>query len=325
MNEKISVIVPVYNVEAYVGACLDSLLGQTYSNLEILVVDDGSTDRSGVICDEYAKRDSRIHVVHQPNGGAASAKNTALRLATGELLAFADSDDLVEPDAYAYMVEQLHSYDADVVQCSFYNLYTDHKQLHSASEQPRIFDTTAYLKNYTIDWTCGLLWDKLYRRSLFLNIFFEEGHKIDDEFFTYRGMMNAKKIVSLPVPVYNYRMRKSSVMSSDSSKKQIVIDRLTVSSVRREQVLASYPALKSSYDDHFANFLLLNLHDPNATEESITLAKQHIHTFLAEKPAPKISLRMKFQLYRALHHSISKLLAQRPVTHKMLDFTHYFN
>lgn len=323
MDEKISVIVPVYNVEAYVGPCLDSLLNQTYSNLEILVVDDGSTDCSGIICDEYAEKDARIHVVHQANGGAASAKNTALRLATGELLAFADSDDIVETDAYTYMVEQLHIYNADVVQCGFYNFYSDHRELHEVSDQPHIFDTEEYLKKYTEDWTCGLLWDKLYRKKLFDGIFFETGHKIDDEFFTYRGVMNAKKIAYLPKPVYNYRMRKSSVMSSESSKKQIVLDRLAFASTRRTDVLAVFPSLKDCYDDHYANFLLLLLCDPNATEKSAQLIKKHIKLFLSEKPAPAISLRMKIQLYRALSHK-SKQIEVSSFSDSKTKFTSYF-
>ncbi len=322
MEEKISVIVPVYNVEAYVGACLDSLLVQTYSNLEILVVDDGSTDRSGEICDEYANRDPRIHVVHQANGGAANAKNTALRLATGELLAFADSDDLVEPTAYSYMAEQLHTLDADVVQCGFYKLYTDGEKLYPASEQPRIFDTAGYLKNYTTDWTCGLLWDKLYRRKLFDGIFFEEGHRIDDEFFTYLGIMNAKKIVRFPKPVYQYRMRKSSVMSSDASKKQIVLDRLAAASARRKNVLARFPGLKPDYDEHLANFLLILLHDPSGSEESIRQTKEHIRSFLSEKPAPAVSFRMKLQLRRALHSRIKAALDTASSDKKL---TFYFN
>ena len=324
MDKKISVIVPVYNVEHYVGPCLDSLLAQTYSNLEILVVDDGSTDHSGIICDKYAEKDSRIRVVHQVNGGAANAKNTALRLATGELLAFADSDDLVEPDAYAYMVAQLEKYDADVVQCGFYNLYTDHKQLHTDSAETCIYNTAEYLKRYTVDWTCGLLWDKLYHRRLFDGIFFEEGHKIDDEFFTYRGIMNAEKIVYLPTPVYNYRMRKSSVMSSKSSKEQIVLDRLAFASIRRKYVLTAFPELKNCYDEHYSNFLLLLLRDTSATKESIELTRQHISSFLSERPSPAVGLRMKFQLYRTLYSKMQSPTSSISDSSEV-DLASYFN
>ncbi len=107
MKDVISVIVPVYNVSAYLPECLDSILSQDYEKLEVILIDDGSTDDSGAICDAYAQRDSRIRVIHQKNGGAAAAKNAGLRAAAGEYLSFADSDDFLEPKAYAYMMSLL--------------------------------------------------------------------------------------------------------------------------------------------------------------------------------------------------------------------------
>ena len=107
MNNLISVIVPVYNVAAYLPQCLDSILQQDHEALEVILIDDGSTDCSGEICDGYAAADSRIRVIHQKNSGAAAAKNAGLRAATGEYLVFADSDDFVEPGAYSYMLRTL--------------------------------------------------------------------------------------------------------------------------------------------------------------------------------------------------------------------------
>ena len=107
MKDVISVIVPVYNVSAYLPECLDSILSQDYEKLEVILIDDGSTDDSGAICDAYAQRDNRIRVIHQNNGGAAAAKNAGLRAAAGEYLSFADSDDFLEPGAYAYMMSLL--------------------------------------------------------------------------------------------------------------------------------------------------------------------------------------------------------------------------
>ena len=113
---KISVIVPVYNVEPYLIECLESIINQTYRDLEIILIDDGSTDKSGDICEEYAKKDDRIIVIHQSNQGSASAKNAGLRKASGEYLAFVDSDDFLQEDAYEFMVRQLEEYHADIIQ-----------------------------------------------------------------------------------------------------------------------------------------------------------------------------------------------------------------
>ena len=123
MNQTISVIVPVYNVEAYLPQCVDSILHQDYPDLEVILIDDGSTDHSGEICDRYATADSRIRVIHQKNGGAAAAKNAGLRIAAGEYLSFVDSDDYLEPNVYGFMLETLLDNQADAVQFSFREVF----------------------------------------------------------------------------------------------------------------------------------------------------------------------------------------------------------
>lgn len=119
-NPKISVIIPVYNVEPYLRRCLDSVIGQTYANLEILLVDDGSTDGSSVVCDEYKEMDSRILVIHKENGGVSSARNAGLEAATGDWIGFVDADDCVETDLYEYLYGLAEKYGADVAQCAMY-------------------------------------------------------------------------------------------------------------------------------------------------------------------------------------------------------------
>ena len=125
MAEKVSIIVPVYNVQKYLEECLKSLMNQSYNNLEIILVDDGSTDNSGKICDEYAKKDSRIIIIHQKNFGAANAKNKGLDICSGELVTFMDSDDIVELNWIEIMVNTLHKYKADMVECCVDKLYID--------------------------------------------------------------------------------------------------------------------------------------------------------------------------------------------------------
>lgn len=244
MNETISVIIPIYNVEKYLKESIESVRKQIYSDLQIILIDDGSTDQSGVICDEYAKIDDRIVVVHQKNRGAANAKNTGLRLATGKYLAFLDSDDYLENEAYYFMLEQLKKYQADIVQCCFRNVFTDRVENKCSFTEVTEMDVITYLKLFTKDWTCGLLWDKLYKREVFAGIIFEEGHKIDDEFFTYQGVMKAKKIVRVPKIIYNYRQRLSGVMRSEESQRKIIKDKLDYLSVRRKNIVGKFPELK---------------------------------------------------------------------------------
>lgn len=309
MKNTISVIIPVYNVKTYLDQCLKSVLSQSYSDLQVLVIDDGSTDGSGEICDSYAKADSRVQVIHQPNGGAAAAKNTGLKFAQGEYLAFLDSDDYLEENAYQYMVDILNQTGADAVQCGYRNVYADGAEDVVMHRQRQVFSTTDYLRRYTTDWTCGLLWDKLYRRSLAQNVFFEEGHIIDDEFFTYRLMMAAKTLVCDPFIVCNYRQRRSGVMRSESSAQRIVMDKLTYLPQRRLVVTAAFPELSEVFDLHYLNFLLLLSRDPYATERSLLLEKELLGQYRGTKPPMGLWL----PLWRLRRTPVSKLMKKRNV------------
>lgn len=162
-------------------------------------------------------------------------KNAGLRAATGEYLSFADSDDFLEPGAYAYMMSLLKENGADIVRCAFQNRFRTRTEQWLADESRCVMEGKAFLARFTTDWTCGLLWNKLYKRALFDGIFFEEGHKIDDEYFTYQGVMNAAKVVCDPRVVYNYRQRASSVMQSPAARAQIAIDRIDFMAKRRER------------------------------------------------------------------------------------------
>lgn len=135
-NPKISVIIPVYNVEAYLRRCVESLLQQTYSNLEIILVDDGSPDRSGEICDEYGYQDSRIKVIHQANRGVSAARNSGLCAATGDWIGFIDGDDWIEPDMYEYMLDMARKHGADMVQCGlFFDEETESREMFCAETE----------------------------------------------------------------------------------------------------------------------------------------------------------------------------------------------
>ena len=302
MNQTISVIIPVYNVAPYLPRCLDSVVSQSYGALEILLIDDGSTDGSGRICDEYAVRDPRIRVIHQPNGGAGAAKNTGLRSASGVYL---------EPGAYAHMAGLLAQTGADLVQCAYRDVYRGHTVDRIKKPGQRIWSGEAYLALYTRDWTCGLMTDKLYRRNLFEGIFFEEGRRIDDEYFTYQGVMNAATVVCDDRVVYNYRKRGSSVMLSPESAKQILLDRIDCLSKRRIRVAARFPALRRVFDDHFLNMMIILARDPHGSVESITRIKEELRDYFREKGRTVPNIRLWPALARLCLAGPKALLALR--------------
>ena len=311
MNNIISVIIPVYNVEPYIKQCIESVCGQKYKELQIILIDDGSTDKSGLICDEYATKDKRITVIHQKNGGAAKAKNTGLKLATGKYVTFLDADDYLEKDAYVFMRDQLEKYHADIVQCGFYEVFTNSRRIKVCFDKEEVFDNCSYLELFTKDWTCGLLWDKLYLREIFEDIYFEEGHKIDDEFFTYRGVIKAKKIVRVPYIVYNYRQRLSGVMLSETSQEQIIMDTLEYLSIRRKRVEKTYPQLKEVFDIHYLNMLLILSRKAFVSVNGLEKIKNLLYLYSREENKVKISFSLWRKLKKLQYSSIKKLLKQR--------------
>ena len=283
MEKTISVVMPIYNVAAYLPQCLDSLLDQDYKALEIILVDDGSKDGSGAICDAYAAKDSRIRVIHQKNGGAAAAKNTALRAATGYYLSFVDSDDYLEPGAYRYMAELLEAADSDVGVFAFRNAFRTHAEDHIPHPERVEMTGEDYLRRFTTrDWTCALLWNKLYKRELFDGVFFEEGHRIDDEYFTYKAFLKAKKVVCDSRIIYNYRRRASSAMLNPASRERLALDRIDFHAKRRETIKAAYPSLQKDFDIQFLDALTYLPTDPENSEESIRAIKKKLKEYVLE-------------------------------------------
>lgn len=246
----ISVIIPVYNVEKYIGECLDSVINQTYKKLQIILVDDGSTDSSGKICDVYAEKDNRITVVHQKNAGAGAAKNTGLDLVKGDYFSIIDSDDYIELDMYEKMVTSLEKYNADIVQCLFRNVFVNDsfdRKFKIKSNYPKVLTSKRFLKEYLYDWKYAIFANKVFKSSLLKDIRFPVGRKIDDEFFTYKLVCNAKKVVNIDNILYNYRMRKTSVMNENDTDR-LIYDRIDCFIERCNYISNVYPSLKKNYN-----------------------------------------------------------------------------
>lgn len=308
MDGVISVIVPVYNVAAYLPQCIESILTQDYGKLELILIDDGSADESCGICDAFARRDNRVRVIHQKNRGAAAAKNAGLRAASGEYLSFVDGDDFLDPGAYTYMVGLLKEADADVVQCAFQEVFRDRTVPQIQNPGRNRFTGKEYLVRYTVDWTCGLMTDKLFRRGLFAGIFFEEGHKIDDEYFTYQGIMNARSVLCDDRIVYHYRRRISSVMLSPLFREQIVLDRIDYLNKRRRKVLERFPELRGEFDVHYVNTLLALSKSSDNTLKSLDFLKAQIQSYLQEKEKTRLGPGAWFVLQKMVHTDSKKLL-----------------
>lgn len=219
MNREhlISVIVPVYNVEDYLTRCVDSIRSQTYENLEIILVDDGSKDGSGKICDAYAAKDSRIRVIHKPNGGLSSARNTGIEAATGEYLAFVDSDDWIEPEMYGHMLSLMGRYDARLVCAGRYDVdgATGEKTVGLCPETEEAVSAEEMVgRIFLWDGCDSSACDKLYHRSLFETFRYPEGKVCEDVPTTYQIVLQAPNAVFCPKPFYNYYHRSGSISTA---------------------------------------------------------------------------------------------------------------
>ena len=218
----ITVIVPVYRVEKYLDRCLTSITGQTYENLEILLVDDGSPDASGAICDRWAGRDSRIRVIHKANAGAGAARNTALDEAKGSLIGFVDSDDYLHPNFYHYL-SGLMTEDVGIAECVIGETDSDDLPMTDGTgANVLVCDTQEALRLHIRDEMFRQTPpNKLYRAETIGDIRFPEGNLIDDEFFTYRVIGNAKRLAHSDACMYAYRQTPGSAMHKPYSLRRL--------------------------------------------------------------------------------------------------------
>lgn len=210
----ISVIVPIYKVENYLQRCVDSIRNQTYTDLEIILVDDGSPDNCGFMCDNYAKEDKRIKVVHKMNGGLSDARNAGIEIATGEYIVFVDSDDWLDLDMIEILYNLLIETDADIAECSYRNLYSDGIKEETKCTAEVVEGDREFALEGMLDWKYfkPIACNKLYKREVIGDIRYPIGKIHEDEFTTYKYFYNAKRLVYVDVAKYNYdRQRTDSI------------------------------------------------------------------------------------------------------------------
>lgn len=221
---KISVIVPVYNVENYLSACLDSILSQTYQDFEIILIDDGSKDASGQICDAYAGKDPRIQVVHQENGGVSRARNRGLELATGDLISFIDSDDTLEPDMYELLVRVMREHNADISHCGYKRFDNQGNLVRKINGTHRLMIQSgeeAIVCMLQGEYFSNSLWNKLFRNQVVRGLRFQEDLKNnEDVLFNVHAFSRAKTAVFQDEGKYHYYDHPSSACNRLKARKQ---------------------------------------------------------------------------------------------------------
>lgn len=217
----VSVIVPIYKVEQYLPQCIDSIIDQTYRDLEIILVDDGSPDACGRICDEYAQKDKRIKVYHKENGGLSDARNYGIRMATGEYLGFVDSDDWVEPDMFETLVSTAEEDNADIVSCGFFREASENTVVNS-NDNMKFTNSADLVKALLRDDISVFVWNKLYQKSCLPQSAFSKGHVYEDIAIMHKILLMAACGVSISKPLYHYRADRPGSINQSRSMDNLI-------------------------------------------------------------------------------------------------------
>lgn len=242
-NSLISIIVPVYKVEKYLKKCLDSIINQTYKNLEIIIVDDGSPDGCPNICDEYSKKDDRIKVIHQKNMGLSIARNNGIKLATGEYIGFVDSDDFIEPTMYEDLYNAIIKNNAQMSICNFNVITNKDKYKRNDYPENKTYDKMEILKEILLDKNIqSYAWNKLYKKELFDAIQYPAGKKYEDIGTTFYLAEKCDKIQLIGKAEYNYINRNDSIVFNFDE--QTILDYTEIIMERYEYVNEKYHSLR---------------------------------------------------------------------------------
>ena len=250
---KVSIIVAVYKTEEYIHKCVDSILSQSYANIELILVDDGSPDNCGIICDDYARMDNRVLVIHKENGGISDARNKGLDACTGDFITFVDSDDWIDKGHIALLVE--YAKDDTIIYCGWKDVFTSGRvETHSIQDKIAVSAKEAieltqkkYLSNFkeinkeeSYDIFSNVVWNKLYPKGIFHNIRFPVGKVYEDGYICFETLMKCEKVIGVSVASYNYLIRPSSTCHTRTAKS--VIDLLD-SRLKQEIDITKYPEL----------------------------------------------------------------------------------
>lgn len=265
INDLISVIVPIYDVEQYLNQCVESIVQQTHKNLEIILVDDGSPDLCGLLCDEWARKDARIKVIHKENGGLSDARNAGMAVAKGNYIGFVDSDDWIENNMYEIMLRTLLDTNADFCACGIIDSYSNKNIVRpiiphigvSKDFLRMLYDNTIFPVS-----SCN----KLYRKEILNNFSFPKGKICEDAFTTYLLIDRAKKITQIQTPLYHYRIRDNSIMTA-----------------------AFRPARMDEEEAWRTNYIYMQQHYPDIANSAYDFYLQKVHVLIKTIKPEQIS------------------------------------
>lgn len=323
--KTISIIIPIYNVEAYLPECVESIINQTYQDLEIILVNDGSTDRSSQICEDYATRDSRVKVIHKENEGSAAARNAGLHIATGDLIGFVDSDDIIAVDFYKKLFKAIEQDNADIAECGFTSFKNSTEINHSVRKrepkgEPIFYGTVDALKLIMEGPLSVVVWNKIYRREVVKDLLFPAGKYIDDEYWTYKVLGNSLKIVKTSEILYYYRQQHNSLMGSSYSIRRL--DGLQAHEERIFYMQEKFPGLQNlairvfSFGSmyHYQQISLNEELDPKRVfrNEILNKVKIHCSKFIISNWNWKDRIRIKLFMWNPdMYLKINRILEAR--------------
>ena len=249
MDPLVSIIIPVYNVEKYLDKCITSVVNQTYKNLEIILIDDGSPDNCPAICDAWKSRDSRIKVIHQQNGGLSHARNEGLKIATGEFIGFVDSDDWIEPEMYETLLTAIQENDADIAVC---NYQSEHEKAQVVIQKPESPSKKIYTEVEALElllsgksFIRSVVWNKLFKSHLLTDLLFPEGKIYEDSLWTPQAIGRSKIIVTIDLVLYHYFFREESLSHDVHNLYNALKDIFDLRKLRVEYIYEDYPCLEN--------------------------------------------------------------------------------
>lgn len=310
-NPLISVVIPVYNVEEYIERCVDSVISQTYKNIEIILVDDGSPDNCPKICDDYAKKDKRVKVIHKKNGGLSDARNAGINIAKGKYISFIDSDDYVEKEYIKVLYETLIKYNADMSISSHEAIYDNGTIIDNSTNEEEVFTPEIIFKRILYSDGIDLsAWAKLYKIELFSDIKYPVGRIFEDAATTYKLIDKSQIIAVKSVPTYKYMIRSNSISNCSFSPKKM--DLIISTKEMCDYIKKNYPALSPACDRRLAYAYLSTLSQLANTNDNYPKEKQEILDYiklngkelLKDKSVPKrdklaiISLKFGYKFYK---------------------------
>jgi len=286
MNPKLSIIVPIYKVEKYLPKCIDSILSQTFTDFELILVNDGSPDNCGRICDEYAKKDRRVIVVHKENGGLSSARNAGIKLSQGKYIGFVDSDDYIDEKMYEILYNNAELHSSDVVVCDYKKInvndtydknrhnnelnishYTNIEALYQL--YPQKLEPDMANKGRDVKW--NIICNKLFKRGIFEKLIFKEGRIHEDEFIIHQILYNCTKVTYISTILYFYVQSPNSIMRSTYSKSKL--DKVYALKERAdyfmkiEEDTLGHLAYKSFLESFFWNYIIAKSELKNDRQE----------------------------------------------------------